>query len=84
MRGAERVMRGLCTKGEWGRDFIMGDMRAWCHIPLYDKQLYTPQTLYLLPRDEEGLYNSLNYRRLRPLPIRAEYRVQMTEYNISL
>ena len=42
MRGAERVLRGLCTKGEWGRDFIMGDMRAVRHIPLFDKQLYTP------------------------------------------
>ena len=42
MRGAERVLRGLCTKGEWGRDFIMGDMRAGHHIPLFDKQLYTP------------------------------------------
>ena len=65
MRGAERVLRGLCTKGEWGRDFIMGDMRAWRHISLFDRKLYTLQTPNLLPRDEGGLYNSLNYRRLR-------------------
>ena len=42
MRGAERVLRGLCTKGGWGRDFIKGNMRAVRHIPLFDKQLYTP------------------------------------------
>ena len=45
------------------------------HIPLFDKQLYTLQTLYLLPRDKEGLYNSLNYRRLRSFLLG-----QMTEH----
>ena len=84
MKGAERVLRGLCTKGEWGRDFIMGDMRAVRHIPLFDRKLYTLQTLYLLPRDEGGLYNDLNYRRLRSFSVRAEYRGQSTDDNISL
>ena len=74
MRGAERVMRGSAQRGGWGRDFIMGDMRAWHHIPLFDRQLYTSQTIDLLPRDEGGLYNDLNYRLLRPFSVRAEYR----------
>ena len=54
-------------------------MRAERHIPLFDKQLYTPQTLYLLPRDEGGLYNGLNYRLLKSFLLgqRTEDRVQM-------
>ena len=55
----------------------MGDMRAERHIPLFDKQLYTPQTLYLLPRDEGGLYNDLNYRLLRSFSVMADDRAQM-------
>ena len=74
MRGAERVMRDSAQRGNGDVTLLWGDMRAVRHIPLFDKQLYTPQTLYLLPRDEGGLYNDLNYRRLRSFPVRAEYR----------
>ena len=65
MRGAERVLRVSAQRGDGDVTLLWGICAHGVISPCLTGSYIPSQTLYLLPRDEGGLYNDLNYRLLR-------------------